>query len=369
MNPVASYQALALQTRCRAVNACTGVLEARELLRANIDRLAKMIPANMAFIGPACKLVVLPEYVLTGFPLGESFSQWREKACISVDSPEMESLCRIAQDNKVYLAVNAYEKEKHFPELFFQGCFLISPEGRLVLHYRRMNSVFSPTPFDVWNKYLEVYGEDALFPVADTPLGRMAFVASDEILFPEVSRMALMKGTEILLHPTSETHSPLTSGKDVCKQARAVENLAYVISANTAGIEGTPVCAESADGGSRIVDYRGRILAMAGTGESLNAFAEIHIANLREARRQTGMQNLVARQRYGQYAEFYQRAEGVPVNALSGVNDPGLKPAGESQPDFGSRMTQPGEAQPGRAQLLALQRETISRLEKKGVLP
>lgn len=358
MTSFSSYQALALQMRCKAVNGCASIDEAREVLGANLSRLADLVRANKAFIGAGCKLVVLPEYVLTGFPMGETFPHWREKACIASDGREMDALCRIAQDNQIYLAVNAYEKEQHFENLFFQGCFLISPEGRVILRYRRMNSVFSPTPFDVWERYLEFYGESSLFPVADTPLGRMAFIASDEILFPEVARMVLMQGAEILLHPSSETYGPQPSGKDICKQARALENLAYVISANTAGITGTDLCAESADGGSRIIDYRGRILAVAGHGESLNANAEVHVSGLREARRQQGMHNLVARQKYAQYADFYASAVGASPNTL-------LSPYFEND----HRGSSQEQFTPSRTMLLAAQREVILALEKAGRLP
>ncbi|NBX16359.1 MAG: nitrilase [Proteobacteria bacterium] len=347
MTSPALYQALALQLRCHAINSLSDVTAAREHITAQIARVGKSVAANKAFVGASCKLIVLPEYILTGFPLRESFSEWREKACLEPVSPEMDALCRIASKNDVYLALNAYERDAHFRDIFFQGCFLISPQGRIVLHYRRMNSVFSPTPCDVWSKYLDIYGEDALFPVADTELGRMAFIASDEILFPEVARMALMKGAEIFLHPSSETHGPMASGKDLCKQARAVENLAYVISANTAGITGTDVAGESADGGSRIIDFRGRILAAAGSGESLNANAEISLTALREARRQAGMQNLVSRQKFQQYASFYARAESVRSNALA-------QNSGENA---------------DRSALVKLQTETIARLEQKGVLP
>jgi predicted amidohydrolase len=347
MTSPALYHALALQVRCHAINGCTSLEASRAHLRTQIARMGQLIAANKAFVGPSCRLIVLPEYVLTGFPLRESFSEWREKACIDFNSPEMDALCAIAQENKVFLAVNAYERDSHFPDIFFQGCFLISADGRVVLRYRRMNSVFSPTPYDVWNKYLDIYGEDVLFPVADTELGRMAFIASDEILFPEVARMTLMQGAEIYLHPSSETHGPMQSAKDVCKQARAAENLAYVISANTAGISGTNIATESADGGSRIVDYRGRILAIAGAGESLNANAEIHLSALREARRLAGMQNLVSRQKFAQYAPFYARAESVRANALA---------------DFSGSTAD-------RSALVKLQQETIQNFANKGILP
>ena len=60
--------------------------------------------------------------------------------------------------------------------------------------------------------------------------------------------MAAFSGAEILLHPTSEVGAPALTPKHICKRARAVENMAYVVSANSAGIQGTPVPAASTDG-------------------------------------------------------------------------------------------------------------------------
>lgn len=68
-------------------------------------------PCIKAFIGLLCKLVALPEYVLTGFPIRENFQQWREKACIAADGPEIEALCAIPQKNDAHLVLSAYERD------------------------------------------------------------------------------------------------------------------------------------------------------------------------------------------------------------------------------------------------------------------
>jgi predicted amidohydrolase len=49
-------------------------------MQQTISRLEKQIPASIAFIGFDCRLVVLPEYFLTGFPMGDSLAVWGEKA-------------------------------------------------------------------------------------------------------------------------------------------------------------------------------------------------------------------------------------------------------------------------------------------------
>ena len=184
---------------------------------------------------------------------------------------------------------------------------MVAPSGAVVLRYRRLNSMFAPTPHDVWDRYLEVYGLEAVFPVARTEIGNLACVASEEILYPEIARCHAMRGAEILIHPTSEMGSPALTPKDVAKRARAIENMAYVVSANSAGIRGTPIPAASTDGMSKIIDPTGLVLAEAGPGETMAATAEIDLEALRRLRRRPGMANLLSRQRFELFAESYAR--------------------------------------------------------------
>lgn len=312
-----AYKALALQVTCHAINQCPDRETARSQIQSAIARLAPQIAASLAFIGSDCRLIVLPEYFLTGFPLGESLEDWSEKACLEMAGSEYEALGAIAQKHQIFLAGNAYEIDPHFPGLYFQTCFVLAPNGSIVLRYRRLNSLFAPTPHDVWDRYLDQYGLDGVFPVAKTEIGNLAAVASDEILFPEVSRCLAMRGAEILLHPTSEIYGQARLPKEAAKVSRAVENMMYVVSSNTAGIAESPIPMSSVDGGSKVVDYRGLVLAETGSGESMAAFAEIDLAALRRYRRQPGLSNLLSRQRFDAYVESYQSAEFYPRNTMS----------------------------------------------------
>jgi predicted amidohydrolase len=313
-NSIESFRALALQVTCHAIDRASDCTEARFLMQKTIDRLEKQITASLAFIGSDCRLIVLPEYFLTGFPLGESIATWAEKACLEMEGAEYEALGKIAQKHKIFLAGNAYELDRNFPNLYFQTCFVIDPSGSVLLRYRRLNSMFAPTPHDVWDKYLDCYGLEGVFPVATTEIGNLAAIASEEILYPEVARCLTMRGAEIFLHSTSEVYGQ-RSPKDAAKIVRAVENMAYVVSANSAGISNISIPVASADGGSKIVDYRGLILAETATGESMAAFAEIDLAALRRYRR-PGLNNFLSRQRFELYAESYQRSHFYPANSM-----------------------------------------------------
>ena len=311
-----AYTAVALQTRCFALNKL-GVDEARQKMLNNIERVAKHVSGTKGFVGPSVKLVVLPEYFLTGFPMGESIHQWRDKAAIEQDGKEYDLLGEIAQKNQIYLSGNVYEQDVHFPELYFQTSFVLNPSGNCILRYRRLVSMFAPTPHDVMDKYLDVYGDHSLFPVVKTELGNLACVASEEILYPEISRCLTMNGAEVLLHSSSEVGSVELTPKDIAKRARAIENLTYVVSANSAGIADIDFPSESTDGMSKLVDFKGRVMAEAGMGETMVANAEIDINALRRYRNKPGMGNILSRQRNELFQAHYNQSVYPPNTMLT----------------------------------------------------
>ena len=309
------YTALALQTRCNTVNKLDKGA-ARAAMLDCIARIDEQIRGSLVLIGPSLKLVVLPEYFMTGYPVGETIEGWADKAGIAVGGPEYEALSTLAQKHGIFLAGNAYETDEHFPGFYFQVCFIIDPSGDVVLRYRRLISMFAPTPHDVWDRYLEIYGIDAVFPVADTEIGKLACCASEEVLFPEIVRAHALRGAEVILHSTSEIASPDLTPKDVAKRARAIENLVYVVSANSGGLYGEGIPANSVDGMSKIVDFKGNVLISAHVGETMIANAEIDLAALRANRHKPGMPNYNARQRLELFANVYQSNRVYPANTL-----------------------------------------------------
>lgn len=315
------YLALALQVSCHAVNRLS-VEEARESIRRSIARIERQLRASLQWLGPTVRLVVLPEYVLTGYPAGDSVAGWAAKAAIDPDGVELEQLAGAAQVNRCFLAVNAYERDPNFPDLYFQCSFVLDPSGEVVLRYRRLHSLFSPTPLDVWDRYLDVYGPEAILPVARTPIGALAAIASEEILFPELARALALRGAEVFVHSTSEATGAQPGQKAVARMARSAENAAYVVSANTAGVLDSDFPASSTDGGSAVVDYGGRILAEAAAGESMIAHAQIDLAGLRAARRTPGMGNQLARVVTWMWAGEYARCELGARNGLVGKPPP-----------------------------------------------
>lgn len=310
------YKALALQVTCQTVNLCQNRTEVDTVIGKTLKTIDNQIAASKAFVGQDLKLVVLPEYFLTGFPMGETLSVWKDKATIEMNGVEYDKMAEIAVKNRIFLSGNAYETDFNFPNLYFQTSFIISDTGETILRYRRLNSMFAPTPHDVLEKYLEIYGYEALFPVAQTAIGNLACIPSEEILYPEIARCLMMRGAEVFCHSSSEVGSPLLTPKNVAKLARSIENMAYIVSANSAGMAGIAIPFASTDGSSKIVDYKGLVLCEAGNGESMVANADIDLAALRHFRQKPAMANLIARQRFELYAESYQNHSFYPPNTL-----------------------------------------------------
>ncbi len=89
---IGTYQALALQVRCDAVNLAKDAESARAQMMQTIQRCNDLIKGSIGFSagfsGLPVRLVVLPEYFLTSFPMGEPIPAWIEKACLQMDGPE-----------------------------------------------------------------------------------------------------------------------------------------------------------------------------------------------------------------------------------------------------------------------------------------
>lgn len=317
------YKALALQTECAAVNAVKTKEDARAIMNASLGRIRGQLFSAKAFHGSDLKMACLPEYFLTSYPAGETAAEWREKAAIEKDGATYAAIGKLASDTGLYIGGNLYERDPAFPELYFQASTIFAPNGDLVLRYRRLISMYAPSPYDVLDKYLDAYGMNSLFPVVDTPFGRLAMLASEEIRYPEIARVLACKGAEVLLHPSSEAASTLMSPKNVAKIARAQENQMYVVSANSSSITGTALAAQSTDSRSQIVDDRGLILAETPGGESITACADIDITALRYRRQRNGMDNMLARQPMALYGQVFGAMDFHPAGSLGdGANPP-----------------------------------------------
>jgi predicted amidohydrolase len=283
-----------------------------KVIDGNIARAVKLIDQACAVPASKPQLVVLPEFAMQGPPHGNTIDQWIEKACVPIPGPITSRLQEVARRQAIFVAGNQFEIDAKWPGRFFNTCFLIDPDGEVILRFRRINTALWPSPHDFMDAYIAEEGFDGAFPVVETELGRIAMIACGEIAVPEVARVFMMRGAEVILHPTNEENS---AAQEAAKVARAAENMVYVISANVAHGIGFSKDGSILGGRSHILDYRGNTLSFEqGVEETLAVSAEIDLGRLREARNDAGIANHLARARWDMYRPFYAAAVGYPPN-------------------------------------------------------
>jgi predicted amidohydrolase len=306
-----AWRATCIQMRSGIASLADGRKAARKIIDDNLSRAVRLIEST-CHSERVPDLVVIPEFALQGPPHGETPEEWIDKACEPIPGIITHRLQELARRKSIFIAGNQFDTDARWPSRFFNTCFLIDRAGDVILKFRRINTAMWTSPHDFMDAYLAEVGLEGAFPVAETELGRIAVLACGEIAVPEVARVFMMRGAEILLHPTNDEGN---AGLEAAKVARAAENMCFVVSANVAGGIGFSRDGSVQGGRSHIIDYLGRSLAFEGSAsETTEVSTEIDLQGLREARSDAGMGNNLARARWDMYRPFYASAVGYPPN-------------------------------------------------------
>ena len=298
------YSAAAIQTDF------ANPLERREM-QANTERMASLIDAAVLGAAPflPVKLVVFPEFAHAA-PVFATVGELLEKLAVEIPNEHTARLHEKAKEHGVYIQSGSMlERDAKYPGRVFNATCLIGPEG-ILYKYRKVNPWI---PFEVHSSPHDLLAQgydEPLFPVADTPIGKIGCAICYDWLFPETLRQLAANGAEILMR-VSAYMDPwgATEPMDwwtVINRARALENTAYVVAANQgASLKHYPPY--SWPGGSMVVDFDGRVLAQAspGPGEKI-VVAPVDISALRHERATRRGHHLLAHLRTEAYP-VYQR--------------------------------------------------------------
>ena len=279
----------------------------RRQMRANTDRMLSMIDSAVAGAAPflPVRLVVFPEFAHAA-PVFPTVAELSEKLAMRIPNEHTERLEGKAREYGIYIQSGSMlETDARWPNVVFNTTCLIGPEG-ILYKYRKVNTWI---PYEVHASPHDLEGYDEpLFPVADTPIGRIGCAICYDWIFPEAIRQLTANGAEILVR-VSAYMDPwgATEPMDwwtVVNRCRALENTAYVVAANQgASLKHYPPY--SWPGGSMVVDYDGRILAQAspGPGERI-VVAPVDITALRHERATRRGHSLLAHLRTEAYPVY-----------------------------------------------------------------
>jgi predicted amidohydrolase len=278
----------------------------RQGMVRNTDRMLSMIDSAVAGSAPflPVRLVVFPEFAHAA-PVYKTVEELQAHLAVQIPNEHTDRLERKAREHDIYIQSGSMiESDPRWPHVLFNTTCLIGPEG-LLYKYRKVNPWI---PYEVHSSPHDLEGYDEpLFPVADTPIGRIGCAICYDWLFPEVLRQLTANGAEVLIRvsaymdPWGATE-PMNWWTTV-NRCRALENMAYVVAANQgASLRHYPPY--SWPGGSQIVDFDGRLLAEAspGPGERI-VVAPVDISALRHERAS----------RRGHHMTSHLRTEAYPI--------------------------------------------------------
>jgi predicted amidohydrolase len=280
-------------------------------MRANTDRMLAMIDAAVAGAAPflPVRLVVFPEFAHAA-PVFESLAELRDKLAVEIPNEHTDRLHAKAKQHGLYVQSGTMlEADPGHPGVVFNTTCLIGPEG-ILYKYRKVNPWIPyevhASPHDLLPRY-----DAPLFPVADTPIGKLGCAICYDWLFPEALRQLAANGAEVLIR-VSAYMDPWGATEPmawwtVVNRCRALENVAYVVAANQ-GAQLRRYPPYSWPGGSMVVDYDGRILAQAspGPGERI-VVAPVDVSAVRHERQVRRGHHMLAHLRTEAYPVYRQR--------------------------------------------------------------
>lgn len=290
-----------------------------QIIDENLTRIFELLDWTFLRLG-AVKLAAFSEYGLIGQYRPRSVDEWLELA-ETIPGEVTERIGKKAKERGCHIAGNFYERDSEWPGRLFNTSFIVSPEGKVILKYRKnngpnnLNTTYTG-PGDIYSEYVKRYGEDSMFPVVETEIGKLACLTCTDIVFPEMARCLALRGAEVLVHCTSEPVAPEGDAWDVLRRARAYENLCYFLSINAGAFLGSNRPASGYRGMTQIVDYLGQVQSLTSAPGEAVVTGTVDLNNLRwERTRMTDsghVWNFLIELRSDLYANVYSKAKRWP---------------------------------------------------------
>ena len=226
------------------------------------------------------------------FPI-QGFQPWTRKElnqiAYELPGPESEAIGERAKRYGCYISFGCYAKEKDWPDHVINMSVLVGPDGKIVSKQWKARNILGlfgdgaligTTVYDVLDRYVEMYGWDAVLPVARTDIGNIAITAvgAEPMLYTCLG----LKGAEILVLSVtggSNAESAIQTARANRLYTMGVGN---AVSPNNIGF---PESSGTRDEGTVIVDPRGTVLAKTDNHHEDIITARIPIADFRKTRR------------------------------------------------------------------------------------
>ena len=270
-----------VQSRVRPVEASNPAVGRKE----NLEHML-MLTQQAQEWNAVNDILFFHEFPLTGFRY-----EWTRKEVnrIAIESPgeETEAIGALAKKYGCYMVFGSYVNDKDWPGHVISMTHVIGPDGKILdRHWKARNimgvfaagaapiELMTTTIYNVLDRYIEMYGAEAVVPVLRTPIGNIC--TSSIQREPELFRCMALKGGEIVLRTATGGFSPW----DI--QASAAYNGIYTAVCNNAVSPGARLFEDAGGGGSAIYSPSGEVLAEARSEHEQLVTASIPIKSFRD---------------------------------------------------------------------------------------
>ena len=219
------------------------------------------------------RLIVLPE---TFAFMGKSLTAQLDIAEQLGQGEIQNFLAEQAAHHQIYLVGGTVPTYIKGETRVHATCLFYDERGECIATYHKIHLFDADLP-----EKNESYRESSVFKpgaeavVADTPLGCIGLTVCYDLRFPELFRLLVAKGADIIACPSAFTEYTGKAHWQLLLCARAVENQAWIIGANQVGVHQN---GRSTYGHSMIVEPWGNVVA-----EIRNDTAKIVIADIDRA--------------------------------------------------------------------------------------
>lgn len=188
-------------------------------------------------------LIIFPELATTGYECGMNFADFAQR----IPGHATNYIGERAARYDTHVLFGTVESGKP-DSVVYDTAVLIGPDGEIIHKYQKIH----------------LKGEERLafrpgyrYKVAETGLGTLGILIGWDMAFPEGARSLAIQGAELIC-VCANWEKPHRDEWRIYNQARALENSAFVASANRVGEEYSYAFV----GDSMVVDPRGEIRAM-----------------------------------------------------------------------------------------------------------
>ena len=246
-------------------------LKFRRTLQENVEVIRRFI-AKAA--GAGSDAVLFPECALTGYNV-----DFHRFAPDEIESG-LEAVADAARDHRCNVLIGS---PTFVRRQWFNSLIVFDRRGREIFRYHKIHL----TPRD--GKFFRPGNSVAFFQIDGVPC---TAIICHERRFPELVRLPVMMGAQIVFHPNAGLDALAVSkakrgGRDGIA-VRAFENQVFYVFANSVGPQGSGLWSA---GDSKIVAPNSRVLALANNRDEMLIHAEVPLADAgrkyaREALRQ-----------------------------------------------------------------------------------